>query len=83
MLKLCIMNTIELQSVICIKDNKLYAYKVEENPYFLEENYGLIRCFPVSKNGDPDFLTLIEIYGKDLVSADHDDLDPALIILPY
>jgi hypothetical protein len=58
-----------LQFVICIKDNKMYAYKIDENPYFLEEDYSLIKCFLV-KSGKPDFKKEIEIYGKDLVSAD-------------
>jgi hypothetical protein len=57
------------QSVICIKDNKLYIYKIDENPYFIEEDYSLIKCFLV-KNGKPDFTKEIDIYGKDLVSAD-------------
>jgi hypothetical protein len=57
------------QSVVCIKDNKLYIYKIDENPYFIEEDYSFIKCFLV-KNGKPDFTKEIEIYGKDLVSAD-------------
>ena len=57
------------QSVICIKDNKLYVYKIYENPYFIEEDYSLIKCFPI-KNGKMDFTKEVEIYGKDLVSAD-------------
>jgi hypothetical protein len=58
-----------LQQVVCIKDNKLYVYKINENPYFIEEDYSLIKCFLV-KIGIPDFSKTIEIYGKDLVSAD-------------
>jgi hypothetical protein len=57
------------QSVICIKDNKLYIYNKNENPYFLEEDYSLIKCFLV-KNGKPDLTKEIEIYGKDLVNTD-------------
>jgi hypothetical protein len=57
------------QSVVCIKDNNLYVYKIYENPYFIEEDYSLIKCFLV-KYGRPDFTKEIEIYGKDLVSAD-------------
>jgi hypothetical protein len=58
-----------MQSVICIKDNKMYVYKIDENPYFLEEDYSLIKCFLVKK-GKPDFEKEIEIYGKDLISSD-------------
>jgi hypothetical protein len=60
----------EFQSVISIKDNKLYAYKINENPYFLENDYALIKCFPIKKNGLPDLSQTIELYGKDLVSPD-------------
>jgi hypothetical protein len=54
------------QLVKCIKDNNSYMYKVDENPWILEEEYSLIKCFRI-QNGIPDFTKEIEIYGKDLV----------------
>lgn len=61
------------QSVICIKDNNTYIYKIDENPWFLEEEYSLIKCYKI-KNGSPDFSKEIGIYGKDLINADSKNL---------
>jgi hypothetical protein len=58
------------QPVIFIKDNKMYVYKINENPNFLDDDYAMIKCFPVKKNGLPDLSNLIELHGKDLVSPD-------------
>jgi hypothetical protein len=60
----------EYQPVIFIKDNKMYAYKINENPHFLDNDYALIKCFPIKKDGLPDLSNLIELCGKDLVSPD-------------
>jgi hypothetical protein len=60
----------EFQPVVCMKDNRMYAFKVEDNPGFLKEDYALIKCFRIIKNGEIDFSNIIEIYGKDLVSPD-------------
>jgi hypothetical protein len=53
-------------SVKCIKDNNMYVYNILKYPYFMEEDYTLIKCSPVI-NGNPDFAQEVEIYGKDLV----------------
>lgn len=60
----------EFQAVIFIKNNKRYAYKINENPYFLENDFALIKCFPIKKDGYPDLSNTVELYGKDLISAD-------------
>ncbi len=58
------------QSVICIKDNKVYVYNIDENPCFIEDDYAVINCFQVQHNGLPDFSRVVEIYGKYLVDAE-------------
>ena len=58
------------QSVIFIKDNRVYMYNVDENPCFLEDDHALIKCFLVKNNGDMDFDNPVEIYGKYLVDAE-------------
>lgn len=60
-------DTIAWQKVMCFKDNNLYVYKTDENPYFLEEEYTLIKCFLIKTCGEPDFTKAIDIYGKDLM----------------
>lgn len=59
------------QSVICIKDNRVYVYNIDENPCFIEDDNALIKCFLVKSNGDPDFSKEYEIYGKYLVDAEY------------
>jgi len=61
---------IEFQSVICLKDNRVYVYKVDENPCFLEDDYAVIKCFLMLNTGLPDLSHEVEIYGKYLVDAD-------------
>jgi hypothetical protein len=64
-----LVETKTFQSVICLKDNKAYVYDVDENPCFLEDDYAVIKCFPVKSNGKPDLSREIGIYGKYLISA--------------
>ncbi len=64
-----IIDRTEFQSVICLKDNKGYIYRIDENPCFREDDYVLIKCFLVN-NGEPDFSREVEIYGKYLVGAE-------------
>jgi hypothetical protein len=59
-----------LQPVICLKDSKFYVFKIDENPSYIKEDYGRIRCYLVKEDGEPDFSKEIEIYGKYLVAAD-------------
>jgi hypothetical protein len=59
----------EFQPVICIKDNQVYVYKIDENPCFLEDFHSLIKCFQTKRDEEPDFSKEVEIYGKYLVSA--------------
>jgi hypothetical protein len=63
----------EFQRVKCIKDNKLYVFKIKEHPDFYSEDFALIRCYLIEKNYRVDFSKEIEIYGKDLVSMDVDE----------
>ncbi len=58
------------QSVIYLKDNRVYVYNVDENPCFLEDDDALIKCFLLKNNGEPDFSQEVEIYGKYLVDAE-------------
>jgi hypothetical protein len=60
----------EFQSVICTKDNRMYVFNVNDNPGFLKEDYALIKCFRIIGDGEVDFSTIIEIYGKDLINPD-------------
>lgn len=61
---------IEFQSVIYLKDNRVYVYKIDENPCFIEDDNVLIKCFLVKKNGEPDLSKEINIYGKYLVDGE-------------
>jgi hypothetical protein len=60
----------EFQSVICLKDNRVYVYRIDENPCFIEDDYVLIKCFLLKNNGEPDLSHEVEIYGKYLVDAE-------------
>ena len=61
----------EFQSVICLKDNRVYVYRVDENPCFIEDDYVLIKCFLLKNNGEPDLSKEVEIYGKYLIDAEY------------
>jgi hypothetical protein len=65
-----LINNKAFQSVICLKDNKVYVYKIDENPCFIEDDYAVIKCFLIKDDGEPDFSREIEIYGKYLVDAE-------------
>jgi hypothetical protein len=60
----------QYQPVVCMKDNRMYVFNIQDNPGFLKEDYALIKCFRIIENGEIDFSNIIEIYGKDLVSTD-------------
>jgi hypothetical protein len=60
----------KFQSVVCMKDNKMYVFNVNDNPNFLKEDYAIIKCFRIGKGGEIDFSNIVEIYGKDLVNPD-------------
>jgi hypothetical protein len=73
----------KLQPVICIKDNKLYVYKTGHN-FNLRNDYTLISCYLVDTNGEPDISKEIEIYGKDLVSAELSEKNPfQFVVKPF
>jgi hypothetical protein len=60
----------EFQPVVCMKDNRMYAFNIQDNPDFLKEDYAMIKCFRIIKDGEIDFSSIVEIYGKDLISPD-------------
>ncbi len=55
--------------VICLQDNKGYVFNPKENPCFSEDDFALIKCYPLKENGKPDFTKEVEIYGKYLISG--------------
>ncbi len=54
----------EFQSVICLKDNRVYVYRIDENPCFIEDDYVLIKCFLVKNNGEPDLSHEVEMLNR-------------------
>jgi hypothetical protein len=69
MISMKIINEIALQTMICLKDNKLYVYTNARGHDFTEEDYKLVECFPVKADGRVDFSKRTEIYAKDLIRS--------------